>query len=79
MWKAQECDVTSVKGGRVGLCVDQAGILGSQTGIQIGCGGAGLGLSIAQDIVSRHGGAIECMSQPGDTRFSLYLPVEEPS
>ena len=42
-------------------------------------GGAGLGLSLAQDIVSRHGGAIECMSQPGDTRFSLYLPVEEPS
>ena len=42
-------------------------------------GGTGLGLSIAQDILSRHGGVIECISQPGDTRFSLYLPVEEQS
>jgi len=40
-------------------------------------GGAGLGLSIAQDILSRHGGAIECVSQPGDTKFFLYLPVVE--
>ena len=42
-------------------------------------GGTGLGLSIAQEILSRHGGVIECISQPGDTRFSLYLPVEEQS
>lgn len=36
--------------------------------------GNGLGLSIAQDVVQRHGGAIELESQPGRTRFSLLLP-----
>ena len=40
-------------------------------------GGAGLGLSIAQDILARHGGAIEYTSEPGETKFSLYLPVVE--
>ena len=40
-------------------------------------GGTGLGLTIAQEILSRHGGAIECVSQPGDTRFILYLRVED--
>ncbi len=38
-------------------------------------GGTGLGLSIAQDLVNRHGGLIECDSRPGETRFTLYLPV----
>lgn len=38
--------------------------------------GTGLGLSIAQSIVSQHRGLIECSSQPGDTRFTLYLPLE---
>ncbi|HSH42933.1 MAG TPA: nitrogen regulation protein NR(II) [Arenicellales bacterium] len=37
-------------------------------------GGNGLGLSIAQDVIHRHGGAIELESQPGHTRFSLLLP-----
>lgn len=44
--------------------------------------GTGLGLSIAQSIVSQHRGLIECSSQPGDTRFTIYLPLEshhEPS
>ncbi|MGA8261915.1 MAG: nitrogen regulation protein NR(II) [Arenicellales bacterium] len=36
--------------------------------------GNGLGLSIAQDVVHRHGGAIELESEPGRTRFSLLLP-----
>lgn len=36
--------------------------------------GNGLGLSIAQDVIHRHGGAIELESQPGKTRFSLLLP-----
>ncbi|KPL28399.1 MAG: histidine kinase [Acidithiobacillales bacterium SM1_46] len=38
--------------------------------------GTGLGLSIAQDIAQRHGGLIECVSRPGHTVFTLYLPVE---
>jgi two-component system nitrogen regulation sensor histidine kinase GlnL len=38
--------------------------------------GSGLGLSIANDIISRHGGLIECNSQPGKTVFSIYLPLE---
>ncbi len=37
--------------------------------------GAGLGLSIAQELVSRHGGLIECASVPGRTAFSILLPI----
>ena len=36
--------------------------------------GSGLGLSIAQDIVNRHGGLIEFTSRPRQTIFTLYLP-----
>ncbi|MFT6285780.1 MAG: two-component system nitrogen regulation sensor histidine kinase GlnL [Halieaceae bacterium] len=39
--------------------------------------GTGLGLSIAQSIVNRHGGTLECESQPGQTRFTLFLPMEQ--
>lgn len=39
-------------------------------------GGTGLGLSIAQSIVSQHGGLMECESRPGETRFTLLLPLE---
>jgi two-component system nitrogen regulation sensor histidine kinase GlnL len=37
--------------------------------------GTGLGLTIAQDLVSRNGGLIEFTSQPGRTVFQLRLPV----
>lgn len=39
-------------------------------------GGTGLGLPIAQDLINRHGGLIECESRPGKTRFLVYLPLE---
>ncbi len=38
--------------------------------------GTGLGLSIAQGIVHRHGGLLTCESSPGETCFSLYLPMD---
>ncbi|HVC28968.1 MAG TPA: nitrogen regulation protein NR(II) [Gammaproteobacteria bacterium] len=37
--------------------------------------GAGLGLSIAQELISRHDGLIECESHPGRTVFSILLPI----
>ncbi|MGH8135972.1 MAG: nitrogen regulation protein NR(II) [Steroidobacteraceae bacterium] len=40
-------------------------------------GGTGLGLAVAQDIATRHGGIIEFDSRPGRTVFSLLLPMEE--
>lgn len=40
--------------------------------------GNGLGLSIAQDVIQRHGGTIELESRPGLTRFSLLLPWSLP-
>jgi two-component system nitrogen regulation sensor histidine kinase GlnL len=38
--------------------------------------GTGLGLGIAQDLVSRHGGLIEFDSAPGRTIFVISLPME---
>ena len=38
--------------------------------------GTGLGLTIAQSIITRHGGLLECASEPGCTRFSIYLPMD---
>lgn len=38
--------------------------------------GTGLGLSIAQSIITRHGGVLECESEPGNTKFTFYLPME---
>lgn len=38
--------------------------------------GTGLGLSIAQSIINQHQGIIECDSKPGQTHFSIYLPLE---
>lgn len=40
-------------------------------------GGTGLGLSIAQAIVAAHEGTLTVRSSPGDTTFSLRLPVRD--
>jgi two-component system nitrogen regulation sensor histidine kinase GlnL len=39
-------------------------------------GGSGLGLTIAQNFVQHHHGTIDCASRPGNTVFTLRLPVE---
>lgn len=39
--------------------------------------GTGLGLSIAQSIINQFDGLIECQSRPGETTFSLLLPIEK--
>jgi two-component system nitrogen regulation sensor histidine kinase GlnL len=36
----------------------------------------GLGLSIAQSLIGQHGGLVECRSKPGETVFTVLLPVE---
>ena len=38
--------------------------------------GTGLGLTIAQSIFKQHDGLIECQSRPGETVFSLLIPLE---
>ncbi len=38
--------------------------------------GSGLGLSIAQSIINQHHGLIECRTEPGETCFQLYIPLE---
>jgi len=39
--------------------------------------GQGLGLSIAQSLITQHNGLIECHSHPGDTVFTILLPLAE--
>lgn len=39
--------------------------------------GTGLGLSISQDIIHQYHGLIECESRPGETTFSILLPLEQ--
>lgn len=39
-------------------------------------GGIGIGLSIAQSLINQHGGLIEFTSRPGDTTFSILIPLE---
>jgi signal transduction histidine kinase len=40
--------------------------------------GSGLGLAIADELARRMGGHVEVTSRPGDTRFSLVLPLAPP-
>lgn len=37
--------------------------------------GSGLGLSIAQNLIGRHYGLIECNSEQGLTEFAVYIPL----
>jgi two-component system nitrogen regulation sensor histidine kinase GlnL len=38
--------------------------------------GTGLGLSLAQSMINSHHGLLECESEPGNTRFTIYLPMD---
>lgn len=38
--------------------------------------GSGLGLAISQSIVNRHGGLLSYESEPGNTRFTIHLPMD---
>lgn len=38
--------------------------------------GTGLGLSMAQSMMNQLGGLIECRSEPGDTKFTVLVPLE---
>jgi two-component system nitrogen regulation sensor histidine kinase GlnL len=38
--------------------------------------GSGLGLALAREIAREHGGELRCASRPGETTFTLYLPLE---
>jgi two-component system, NtrC family, nitrogen regulation sensor histidine kinase GlnL len=40
--------------------------------------GTGLGLALSREIALEHGGDLRYVSHPGDTVFSLYLPMERP-
>jgi two-component system nitrogen regulation sensor histidine kinase GlnL len=40
-------------------------------------GGSGLGLTIAQTFIAQHHGTIECESVPGNTVFTILLPLEK--
>jgi signal transduction histidine kinase len=41
--------------------------------------GTGLGLDSVCKIVKNHHGEIRVSSQPGDTRFQVYLPIAQPN
>jgi len=40
-------------------------------------GGSGLGLSLAQSFIEQHQGMINVDSQPGQTRFTILLPISD--
>ncbi|MEY2342703.1 nitrogen regulation protein NR(II) [Acidithiobacillus sp. IBUN Pt1247-S3] len=39
--------------------------------------GMGMGLAIVQNLVRAHGGTVHCRSLPGDTEFSVRLPLSD--
>jgi two-component system nitrogen regulation sensor histidine kinase GlnL len=39
--------------------------------------GSGLGLALSREIAHEHGGELRYVSRPGETVFSLYLPLEK--
>ncbi len=41
--------------------------------------GSGLGLHISKSIADKHGGTLSCQSQPGQTTFTLWLPLQIPA
>jgi signal transduction histidine kinase len=41
--------------------------------------GTGLGLDTVQRIVKKHRGSIQVKSQPGNTRFQVWLPLADAS
>jgi signal transduction histidine kinase len=41
--------------------------------------GTGLGLNTVQTIIRKHGGSVQVISKPGDTRFQVWLPCIDPS
>ena len=41
--------------------------------------GSGLGLSLAQNFIQQQGGAIDVLSAPGCTDFSVQIPISDPS
>ena len=41
--------------------------------------GSGLGLSISQNIISRHEGSVQVASKTGTTTFSIFLPFSPPT
>ncbi|WCL48754.1 ATP-binding protein [Leptospira sp. GIMC2001] len=40
--------------------------------------GSGLGLGIVKGIIEKHKGTIKVESEPGNTKFLVYLPIEKP-
>ena len=38
--------------------------------------GSGLGLSISHNFARLHGGRIDCDSKPGETEFTILLPIK---
>ncbi|MGU3503054.1 ATP-binding protein [Mycobacterium sp. C31M] len=40
--------------------------------------GSGLGRDLAWRLIDRHGGSVSATSQPGETRFTVRLPVQAP-
>ena len=40
-------------------------------------GSTGLGLAIVHAVTAAHGGAASVTSQPGETRFTIELPISD--